>query len=111
MIQLISNIIRIAKTTGHILLLVVFLTPMTVKFFHHHEPVKYIPGSPQNSTSYQEKCAICNFEFSLFSQQNDKIFSQPTVLTDHYCNHYSIGKIVIPFINLFRLRAPPFRQS
>ena len=99
-----------AKKTGYILLLMVFLTPMAVKSFHHHEHIKFTSGSQQPSTSYQEKCVICAFEFSLFSQQSDKIFGQPVSFTDHYCNNYIIGITLVSFVNLFRLRAPPFKQ-
>lgn len=107
---LITNMMKLVKKIGYIILLMVFLTPMAVKFFHHHETIKYTSDSQQHSTSYQEKCTICAFEFSLFSQQNDKIFGQPVCFTDHYCNNYIIGITLVSFVNLFRLRAPPFRQ-
>jgi len=85
----------------------VFIFPSIVKIKHHHNHLLSSTKNEKQRPVFHEKCAICNFEFSVFltgTKQIELCKENPPV---HYCNNYH----AIYYSNLpcfsFLLRAPP----
>jgi hypothetical protein len=102
--------IRRFKNITSLMLLAVFLLPSIIKFSHHHE---HLDCNAENENQYQDyhsKCAVCNFEFSVFSLDYQIIVLQKSLPTVEYLNNYCSLKDS-PFSKYsFLLRAPPFIQ-
>ncbi len=100
--------IRKFKNITSLMLLAVFLLPPLVKFVHHHE---HFECNAKNEAQYQEyhaKCAICNFEFSVFSLDFDTIIIPKNLPLTGYLNNYcSVIKSTFSKYS-FLLRGPPF---
>jgi hypothetical protein len=58
-----------------LLQLVVFLSPLVIKFFHHHEIERIVFTQTTNKTiaNHYEQCPICHFEFVNFISTNNEI--------------------------------------
>jgi len=98
------------KNIISLLLLLVFFLPTIVKLEHHHQHYFCQPQNEKQFRVFQDKCVICNFEFSVFLSAFENIEMQNENPTDRYSNRYKS----LPISNLsqysFSLRAPPVRQ-
>jgi hypothetical protein len=104
-------VIRKFKNIASLLLLLVFLFPTTVIMEHHHEHFECKAKNEKHYHEFHEKCAVCNFDFSVFSPVYKDIISQKNNPLSHYSNNY----ISLYYSRLsdysFLLRAPPVYTS
>lgn len=99
--------IRKLKKITYLLLLLVFLAPSIVKLEHYHQ--RFICGAKNNQHLHEhhDKCAVCNFEFSVFSS-DEYHFEQPKEITnENYQNTYKSADYSNSLTLSFLLRAPP----
>lgn len=98
------------KNIASLLLLLVFLLPSIVKIGHHHEHFECNAKNEKHYHVFHEKCAICNFEFSVFLSSVKNIQLQKENPFDAYCNNYDsrFNSNLSRFS--FLLRAPPDKQ-
>lgn len=93
------------------LLLSIFLIPTFIKLEHHHEhhynPSECSQKNQQKSPKLEEKCAVCNFEFSIFVTQSAIAVSKKIELFDGYVERYRSHNISNFSKYSFSLRAPP----
>ncbi|MBL7965404.1 MAG: hypothetical protein JNK09_00280 [Prolixibacteraceae bacterium] len=61
--------LRSLKHITSILLLAVFLWPSVVKLEHHHSHCEEHSCCGSSFDTEHEKCEVCNFEFSVFTDQ------------------------------------------
>lgn len=102
--------VRKFKTIASLLLLLVFISPSIVKLEHHHEHFECKAKHEKHYHEFHEKCAVCNFEFSVFSSDFENIVlttEQPLI---NYCNLYNSVNYSIRYKYSFLLRAPPYKQ-
>lgn len=105
-----SLMIGNVKNIASLLLLLVFLLPSLVKLEHHHKRFECKSKSGMHYHAFQEKCAVCNFEFSVFSSDFENIVLQKKQPLANYCNHYKSVNYSTLSTYSFLLRAPPDRQ-
>lgn len=97
-----------------ILMVLIFITPTTVKLFdglfHHHDPMILSVKDENHFQEHHKTCPIPNFELSFYSTQkllseNQKVFYAVDFLInyvpDYYLNNSKYS---------FLLRAPPILQ-
>jgi len=102
--------IRKFKNIASLLLLLVFLLPSIVKLEHHHEHFECKAKNEKHYHVLHEKCAVCNFEFSVFSSDFENIVLSKEQPLDKYCNNYKSVNYSTLSKYSFLLRAPPYRQ-
>ena len=89
------------------LLVLILLTPTIVKLEHHHNEFICNAKGEKLFHTYNERCAVCNFEFSIFLSEKTTISSIKIIKFNSYSNCYTS----FPNSNLskysFLLRAPP----
>jgi len=98
------------KNISSLLLLLVFLLPSIVKLEHHHEHFECKAKNEKHYHVFHEKCAVCHFEFSVYSSDFKNIVlpkEQPVV---KYCNNYKSVNYSTLSKYSFLLRAPPYSQ-
>jgi hypothetical protein len=102
--------IRKFRNIISLLLLSVFLLPSIVKLEHHHDQVVSKAKNEKHSSIFQDKCPICNFEFSVFLSSAENIDLPKENPLDNYCNNYysRYNSNLSQFS--FLLRAPPDSQ-
>ena len=92
-----------------LLQLVVFISPLVIKLFHHHEIERIVLIQTTNKTlaNHNEQCPICHFEFVNFISTKNEI-------TQSYSNKFilllSSGETRHLFnspLQFFSNRAPP----
>jgi len=88
---------------------VVFITPLAIKFFHHHEIVRIALIQTTNKTlaEYNEQCPICHFEFVNFiptNNENTHSYSQSLVLL---LSSGETRQLINTPLQFFSNRAPP----
>jgi hypothetical protein len=98
------------KNIISLLLLLVFLLPTIVKLEHHHQHHIYQAKNEKQFRVFQDKCVICNFEFSVFLPAIENIELQNEDPIDCYSNNYKSLHICNLSQYSFALRAPPYRQ-
>jgi hypothetical protein len=97
------------KNSIALFLLAVLLSPMAIKAVHHHHSLNtFFSGKERQLHPLQEKCSICNFEYSVFFPFKATAFSAIPFLAD-----YSVlgihEAVYVNFLHFsFLLRAPPF---
>lgn len=102
--------IRKLKKNVSIFLLLVFILPSIAKLEHHHEHVECKAKHEKHSHECNEKCAICDFEFSVFFSDFNPIFLSIKLTVAEYCNTYrSVFHSTFSKYS-FLLRAPPYKQ-
>ena len=77
---------------------------------HHHKRFEYKSENGMHYQAFQEKCAVCNFEFSVFSSDLENIIIQKKQPLAKYCNHYKSVNYSTLSKYSFLLRAPPDRH-
>lgn len=102
--------IRTFKNIAFLLLLLVFLLPSIVKLEHHHQHFECKAKNEKHLHVFHEKCAVCNFEFSIFSSDVEYIVLKKEQPLTEYCNNYSSVNYSAFSEYSFLLRAPPYRQ-
>lgn len=99
------------KNIISLILVFIFLTPMTIKlvdgFLHHHEHFICTAKNEKHFHKYHEECPILNFELSFFLaekliQTTQKHFYR-VELKDNYNFVYCCNNLKYSFL----LRAPP----
>lgn len=99
--------IKWLKNSIALLLVFTLVAPTIVKLEHHHEQfVCHAKGEKHLHTEH-EKCAACDFEFSVFVPDSFAFYSvklQPEV---YYSNLYSSIALSTHSQYSFSLRAPP----
>ena len=98
------------KNIVFLFLLLVFILPSIVKLEHHHEHFEYKAKNEKQNHLFNEKCAVCNFEFSVFSSDLKKIVLTKEQPVAKYCNNYRSVNYSTFSKYSFLLRAPPYRQ-
>jgi hypothetical protein len=88
----------------------VFLYPTVVKFEHHHEHKHHDRIKGVALKSYEGKCEICKFEFSVFTPDSNQVELPRLKPTDRYVEFYTSPDKIASADFTFLLRAPPFRQ-
>jgi hypothetical protein len=101
--------IRKFKNIVSLFFLLVFLLPSIVKLEHHHEHFECKAKNEQHYHAFHEKCAVCNFEFSVFSSDFENTVLTREQPSDKYCNSYRSVNYSTLSKYSFLLRAPPFR--
>lgn len=99
---------KVFRIIVSLFLLVAFLTPSIVKMEHHHEHHICNAKSQKHLHVYHDSCKVCNFEFSVFSDDNFKVKFKNDRPVDCYSNHYQSANIYTRAKHSFQLRAPPF---
>lgn len=90
-------------------LIFIFLFPSVVKLEHHHQRTD-CQHSEKSCQTFHENCPICDFHFSLFTDQTEKIEFEILFHFDRYNKQYKTPHTV-SFTNLpFLYRAPPFLE-
>ncbi len=100
--------IRKFKIITALLLLVVFVFPIIVKFEHHHH--EHFHCDAQNENHFHklhENCAICSFEFSVFSLNFNTFQIHEEQPIDSYVDFYHSNYSHVNSNYTFLLRAPP----
>jgi hypothetical protein len=91
------------------LMLILFVSPMTVKAVHHHVPLqKSVPGDPREKSVSAEvnACPLCQFEFVTFIASDIPEYTHFRLLSSFgYCEA-AMGLKASFFIS-YSLRAPP----
>jgi hypothetical protein len=96
------------KITGALLILFIFMVPTIIKDLHHHEHSGSNDVNKINVHEYQHRCVICNFEFSIYTQSEEKSTSSLTIINGRYIN-IDVSAVFIPRpVFPYSLRAPPF---
>jgi len=91
-------------------LLLVFILPSIVKLEHHHEHFECKAKNEKHFHEYHKKCAICSFEFSVFSSDyKNLIIPKEQPVAKYYNNYRSVNYSTLSKYS-FLLRAPPYRQ-
>ena len=85
----------------------ILLLPAFIKAGHHHETFIYSLADGKIIHETHEKCAVCNFEFSVFQAWDSKVVFEKNEITANFIC-LSVG---FHFSDLsrytFLLRAPP----
>jgi hypothetical protein len=102
--------IRKFNSIAATLFLLVFLLPTIVKLEHHHEHLVSVTINDRQNQVFHGKCAICDFEFSVFLTLGENIDLQKENPLDSYCNNYNSRYNSSLFLFSFLLRAPPDKQ-
>ncbi len=88
-------------------LMAIMLSPMVIKVVHHHGHQAFYATNEKQIHPLHEKCAICNFEFSVFLPYKCPVFFEKPVIADHF-TACQLEDIFIRFPHFsFLLRAPP----
>jgi hypothetical protein len=102
--------IRNLKNIASLLLLLVFILPSIVKLEHHHERIDCQAKNEKHFHEFHEKCAVCSFEFSIFSADVENIALPKEQPVARYCNNYRSVTYSTFTKYSFLLRAPPLNQ-
>jgi hypothetical protein len=103
--------IKKIKIFSSILLVLVFLAPTMVKLGHHHDHFTCKTPDLNHFHEQHEKCAICKFEFSVFSNDIKEIALQEDKPCDKFSNTYHSLNLTYQPHYSFLLRAPPVFES
>ena len=102
--------IRRFKKIAYLLLLLVFISPSIVKLEHHHQHFECKAKNEKHIHVFHEKCAVCNFEFSVFSLDFNTLVLPKEQPLANYCNNYKSVNYSAFSKYSFLLRAPPSKQ-
>ncbi|MDY0101878.1 MAG: hypothetical protein RBS07_03010 [Lentimicrobium sp.] len=104
--------IRKFRNFSPLFLLLVFLLPTIVKLEHHHEDEHHIykTENEQHYHKFHKKCAICDFEFSIFTLNYEIVELREEKPSGHYYLNYAAQFFSGLSEYSFLLRAPPFFQ-
>jgi hypothetical protein len=102
--------IRKFKNIASLFLLLVFLLPSIVKLEHHHKHFECKAKNEKHFHEFHNKCAVCSFEFSVFSSAFGNIVLPKEQPVAKYCNNYRSVNYYTLSKYSFLLRAPPYRQ-
>lgn len=94
-----------------LLLVLLLFAPIIVKFEHHHNHFECKSKTEKHIHTEQEKCYICNFEFSVFSSNFNELFTvkiSPLIKFIHSCYKFHNSNWSK---YSFSLRAPPYLYS
>jgi hypothetical protein len=100
-----SNIAQLA-----FMMLILFVSPMTVKAVHHHLPVRIpVLADPHGKsiTAAAGACPLCQFEFVTFISFDNQEYSHYSQLSSLDCYEPTPG-IKGNSFTCYSLRAPPF---
>ena len=90
------------------MLLTVFLLPSLIKLSHHHDHFDCYAKNENQYHNYHSKCALCNFEFSVFSLDFQITVLKKILPAAEYLNNYNSLIYSVYSKYSFLLRAPPF---
>ena len=105
-----SLMIRKFKNIISLFLLLVFILPSIIKLEHHHAHFECKAKNEKHFHECHEKCAICSFEFSVFSSDYKKFILPKEQPVAKFCNNYRSVNYSSLSKYSFSLRAPPYRQ-
>jgi hypothetical protein len=94
-----------------VLLLVIFLTPLAGKFFHHHDDQVCVFNGHHDCQVIKANCSICNFELNAFAAGFQKISHQICQLSDNYYFATNPNPLINTGFYSFSLRAPPLNKK
>jgi hypothetical protein len=95
------------RNIASLLLLLVFLSPTIIKLEHHHEQFICNAKNEKHLHESHEKCAVCSFEFSVFSSSSSPAAIAKDKPLEAYHNHYRSQGFSILSQFSFLLRGPP----
>lgn len=98
------------KKIASLLLLMVFFLPSIVQLTHHHEHFECKAKNEKHYHKLHEKCAVCDFQFSVFSNDFFEVVVPKQQHSIQYCNNYSSVNYSTLSKYSFQLRAPPVKQ-
>ena len=102
--------IRNFKHSISLFLLLVFVLPSIVKFEHNHGSSNICTAKDEKHIHViHEKCAVCNFEFSVFSSGFENFGLPKENPEDNYFNLYTSRHLPNLSQFSFLLRGPPAR--
>jgi uncharacterized protein with PIN domain len=84
--------------------------PTVIRFGHHHQNHEHVISKVNNEKhfpEFKERCAICDFEFSVFSSDEINTALPKEQHSDRYCINYSSFIYSKHSVHSFLLRAPP----
>jgi len=84
--------------------------PSGIKLTHHHENHACNAKSEKHLHQAHEKCAVCDFEFSIFTSDIDSKVFQTNQPVDNYSDIYHSADFSSYCGYFFLLRAPPVKQ-
>lgn len=99
--------IRKLKNIASLLLLLAFIFPSVVVIEHHHDQFECKAKNEKHYHVFHEKCAVCNFEFSIFSSDAENINLPKEQHIAKYCYDYKSVHYSSLSKYSFLLRAPP----
>ena len=103
--------LRQLKNITSILLLLVFLFPTIVISEHHHEHFVCKAKNEKHFHELHDKCAICSFEFSIYTSVKEEIVLQKDKPLVYYYSNYNSPYFYNHSAYSFLLRAPPIYTS
>lgn len=95
------------KHITSILLLAIFLWPSVVKLEHHHSHCEEHSYCGSAFDAEHEKCEVCNFEFSVFTEHAGELYLPSVRLIGSDVVLPVAGKYFGKSVYSFLLRAPP----
>ena len=103
--------IKYCKHIISILLVLIFLTPITVMLidsqFHHHDNFICTAKTEHHFHTYHDICPIPDFEFSLYSLNKIIFETQKVIYDDNLFTNYVSNNRYSNLKYSFALRAPP----
>lgn len=97
---------RLVKPLWAVLLLSLFLLPQVEKAMHHHSHEDFSIEGVQTIHKLAEKCAICEFEFSVFDILELGFHSISTAKT-YFSFLESYSRFIFNILVCFSERGPP----
>jgi hypothetical protein len=105
-----KKVIRKLKNSISLLLVLVFFLPTIVKLEHQHEHTECTTQNARHYHEFHEKCAICEFEFSIFLADSWELaFEKENPEAIFFNNYESVYSSCLSQYS-FLLRAPPLRS-
>jgi len=92
---------------GIFLLLSLLLSPGMVLVFHEHEAHIHQTGSGNNFPHFDERCLVCEFEFSVFNSKCKIQSQQKHIFTGTAFPDFFESIVLIRHPYIYSLRAPP----
>jgi hypothetical protein len=86
----------------------VFILPIAIKSVHFHDQIFICKAlTEKNFHEQHKKCLICDYEFSVFSNNFKDNQIQKDIFIDCYYNNYVSVFVPKQYLNSVSLRAPP----
>ena len=102
-----SVMIKKLRNIFSLLMVLILFAPSIVRVEHHHEHFFCNAKNEKHFHNSHEKCAACNFEFSVFLTEKTDIAFAKDELIDHYKDFSKLSHCLNLSNYSFKLRGPP----